>query len=107
MWSIYKWFAPEVKSNDDKIILKIKETGPGRNLPFLGDILQSKNLTLKSAIIIEKLNDMSQLNAVLLTLKSLKHVEVPPRQTIFPCINPLFQELRIKAKQMNISCLPN
>ena len=98
MWSLYEWFY----SVEDKSSASVAP-GPARNMPDMARLLKERKLTLKSPIIISELKEMSNLTENVLSARNkLKHVEVPPRQTEWPCINPLFHELRDRARKLHI-----
>jgi hypothetical protein len=96
MWSLYNWFYDDVTIGENI-------TGPGRNMPDMAILLKERKLSLKSPVIIEELKQMCQLTEVMLAKKNLKHIVAPPRITTFPCINPIFKELRIKSRKMQLS----
>jgi len=97
MWSLYDWFYTTEVTTEKTL------PGPGRNMPNMADLLKERKLSLKSPIIIGELKKLCQLNEAMLARKNLKHIVVAPRITTFPCINPLFAELRIRARKMQIS----
>ena len=112
MWSLYNWIYGEQNINTptppplSEMNFKTPDgtyfmSGPGRNLPPLKDLLTKAKLNLKSPIIVDKLNDLSQLTEVMLIRNKLKKVIIQPRQTEWPCTNPLFNELRAKVSLVN------
>lgn len=78
------------------IPIKQAHPGPGRNIPNLSEMLQQAKLTLTSPEVIEVLQISSGITETMLVRNNLKHVDVRPRQTSWPCTNPLFIELRQK-----------
>ena len=75
--------------------------GPGRNIPDLSEILQQAKIKLKSPEVIKVLQTMSGVPEALLVRKKLRHIESSPRPTDWPCVNPIFIELRQKCKLRN------
>jgi hypothetical protein len=64
--------------------------GPGRNIPE-NLLLMAKN-NLKSPELVRELR--SNVCEAMLARDRLKHVVIPPRQTVFVCTNPIFNEMR-------------
>lgn len=94
--------APKVEETDTPKVEKgeVSFPGPGRNFP--AECLIEAKGKLKSAVVVKTLSEMPLLTEAMLKRNKLKHVEVPPRQLYFPCVNPLFHELRAKAQSMSI-----
>jgi hypothetical protein len=88
MWSLFSsyWFGKEIDIRP----------GPGRNIPDLSEILQQAKIKLKSPEVIKVLQSMNGLPESLLMRDKLRHIESIPRTTEWPCMNPLFIELRHK-----------
>ena len=78
--------------------------GPGRNLPRLDELLKNSKVSLKSPSVIKSLNDLSKITEATIAKSRLRKIVVPPRQTVWPCTNPLFKELRKRAKQLQVAC---
>jgi hypothetical protein len=72
--------------------------GPGRNIPDLSEILQQAKIKLKSPEVIDLLQKMNGMPESLLIRSKLRHIQVHPRVTEWPCVNPIFIELRQKFK---------
>ena len=79
--------------------------GPGRNIPDLSQILQQAKIKLKSPEVIDLLKKMNGMPESLLVRSKLRHTQVPPRITEWPCMNPLFIELRQKCKLKQRDCV--
>jgi hypothetical protein len=75
--------------------------GPGRNIPDLSEILQQAKIQLKSPEVVKVLQSMSGVPESLLVRDKLRHIEICPRATEWPCVNPIFIELRQKFKFKN------
>ena len=88
MWSLFSgyWFGKQIEIRP----------GPGRNIPDLSAILQQAKIKLKSPEVIEVLQTMSGVPESLLVRDKLRHIEILPRNTEWPCVNPIFIELRQK-----------
>lgn len=78
--------------------------GPGRNLPRLEDLIKNAKVSLKSPSVVKSLKDLSKITETMIAKSRLRKINVPPRQTVWPCTNPLFYELRIKAMKMHVAC---
>ena len=77
---------------------QVCQPGPGRNIPNLSEILQQAKVRLKSPEVIEALQAMNRVPETMLVRERLKHIDIPPRQTEWPCMNPIFIELRRTVK---------
>ena len=88
-----------VNDDDDDGVHKNRaqqNPGPGRNLPehlHVSQLINAK-LSLKSPNVVQNLQDYSCLTEAALKKQRLRKTRVNIRQTVWPCTNPLLNELK-------------
>jgi hypothetical protein len=106
MWSFYEWMTT---TNSITEIIKTESgteprismhSGAARNLPLFIEELRLKKLSLKSREVVDHLKSASLTTEVVQALRTLRHIEIPKRVLHYPCTNPLFIELRLKALEI-------
>jgi hypothetical protein len=106
MWSFYEWMTTthpviEIIKTESGTEPRISiHSGAARNLPPFIEELRLKKLSLKSREVVDHLKGSSLTTEVVLALKTLRHIEIPKRVLYYPCTNPLFIELRLKALEI-------